>query len=208
MPRRTSARKCCARPPRKPETVVGDGTSTSTVLAHAIFADGVRNVAAGASAIDLKRGLDRAFEAAAASLKQQAGSSAAARRRHRSPPSPAHNDAAIGELVADAMEKVGSDGVITVEESKTIETALEVVEGLQFDRGFLSPYFVTDSGNMEAVLESAYVFTTDRKLDDPEGPAAASGTPREERPGHPVHRRGHRERGAGHADPQSDSRLC
>jgi len=144
--------------------LVGDGTSTSTVLAHAIFADGVRNVAAGASAIDLKRGLDRALEAATASLKQQSKPVSSRKEKAQVATISAHNEPAIGDLVADAMEKVGSDGVITVEESKSIETALEVVEGLQFDRGFLSPYFVTDSGSMEAVLENAYVFITDKKL--------------------------------------------
>jgi chaperonin GroEL len=144
--------------------VVGDGTSTSTVLAQAIFADGVRNVAAGASAIDLKRGLDRGFAAAIEALKRQSRPVGSRKEKAQVATISAHNEAAIGELVADAMEKVGNDGVITVEESKTTETALEVVEGLQFDRGYLSPYFVTDNTSMEAVLEDAYILITDRKL--------------------------------------------
>ncbi len=144
--------------------VVGDGTSTSTILAQAIYADGVRNVAAGASAIDLKRGLDRGLEAAVAALKAMAKPVGSRKEKAQVATISAHNDPTIGELVADAMEKVGGDGVITVEESKTTETALEVVEGLQFDRGYLSPYFVTDTASMEAVLENAYVLICDRKL--------------------------------------------
>jgi chaperonin GroEL len=144
--------------------LVGDGTSTATVLAQAIYADGVRNVAAGASAIDLKRGLDRGLEAAVKALKAMAKPVESRREKAQVATISAHNDPAIGELVAEAMEKVGGDGVITVEESKTTETALEVVEGLQFDRGYLSPYFVTDAASMEAVLENAYVLICDRKL--------------------------------------------
>jgi chaperonin GroEL len=143
---------------------VGDGTSTATLLAQAIYADGVRNVAAGASAVDLKRGLDRALGAAVQSLKAMAKPVESRKERVQVASISAHNDAAIGELVADAMEKVGGDGVITVEESKTTETALEVLEGLQFDRGYLSPYFVTDPASMEAVLEDAYLLMCDRKL--------------------------------------------
>jgi chaperonin GroEL len=143
---------------------VGDGTSTATILAHAIYAEGLRNVAAGASAIDLKRGLDRALETAVQGLKQLAKPVSSRKEKAQVATISAHNDATIGELVADAMEKVGGDGVITVEESKTTETTLEVVEGLQFDRGYLSPYFVTDPAAMEAVLEEAYVLICDRKL--------------------------------------------
>jgi chaperonin GroEL len=143
---------------------VGDGTSTATILAHAIYADGVRNVAAGASAIDLKRGLDLGLEAAVAALKALAKPVSSRKEKAQVATISAHNDATIGELVADAMEKVGGDGVITVEESKTTETALEVVEGMQFDRGYLSPYFVTDTATMESVLEDAYVLICDRKL--------------------------------------------
>jgi chaperonin GroEL len=143
---------------------VGDGTSTATVLAHAIFADGVRNVTAGASAIDLKRGLDRALAAAVAALGAMSRKVSTRKEKAQVATISAHNDAAIGELVADAMEKVGGEGVITVEESKTTETVLEVVEGMQFDRGYTSPYFVTDAEKMEAVLEDAYVLLTDRKV--------------------------------------------
>jgi len=144
--------------------LVGDGTSTATILAHAIYADGLRNVAAGASAIDLKRGLDRALQAAVTALKGLAKPVSSRKEKAQVATVSAHNDPTIGELVADAMEKVGGDGVITVEESKTTETTLEVVEGLQFDRGYLSPYFVTDPNAMESVLEDAYVLVCDRKL--------------------------------------------
>lgn len=144
--------------------LVGDGTSTATVLAQAMYAEGLRNIAAGASAIDLKRGLDRALEAAVKALKSMAKPVVSRKERAQVATISAHNDPTIGELVASAMEKVGGDGVITAEESKTTETTLEVVEGLQFDRGYLSPYFVSDPSTMEAVLEDAYVLVCDRKL--------------------------------------------
>ncbi|HEU4531922.1 MAG TPA: chaperonin GroEL [Steroidobacteraceae bacterium] len=143
---------------------VGDGTSTATILAHAIFAEGVRNVAAGASAIDIKRGLERGLAAAVKKLAELARPVGSRKEKAQVATISAHNDAAIGELVADAMEKVGGDGVITVEESKTTETTLDVVEGLQFDRGYLSPYFITDPATMEAALEEPYVLICDRKL--------------------------------------------
>jgi chaperonin GroEL len=143
---------------------VGDGTSTSTILAHAIFADGVRNVVAGASAIDLKRGLDRGVQKTIEALRSISRPVKEKKEKAQVATISAHNDAAIGELVADAIEKVGDEGVITVEESKTTETVLEVVEGMQFDRGYISPYFVSDPEKMEAVLEDAFVLLCDRKI--------------------------------------------
>ncbi|WP_315755162.1 MULTISPECIES: chaperonin GroEL [unclassified Bradyrhizobium] len=144
--------------------VVGDGTSTSTILAHAILADGVRNVVAGASAIDLKRGLDRAARAAIDTLRAISRPVRTQEEKAQVATISAHNDASIGALVAEALEKVGGDGVISVEESKTTETALDVVQGLKFDRGFLSPYFVTDAERMEAVLEDPHVLLCDHKI--------------------------------------------
>ena len=143
---------------------VGDGTSTATILAQAIFAEGLKNVVAGASAVDLKRGLDRGTRAAVERLRELSRPVKSRLEKAQVAAISAHNDAAIGELIADAMEKVGDEGVITLEESKTTETQLEVVEGLQFDRGYLSPYFVTDAEKMEAVLDDARVLVTDRKL--------------------------------------------
>jgi chaperonin GroEL len=143
---------------------VGDGTSTATVLAHAILAEGVRNVVAGASAIDLKRGLDRGTKAALETLKSMAKPVQSRKEKAQIATISAHNDPAIGDLVADAMEKVGGEGVITVEESKTTETVLEVVEGMQFDRGYVSPYFVTDAEHMTADLQDPYILICDRKI--------------------------------------------
>ena len=144
--------------------MVGDGTSTSTILAHAIFADGVRNVVAGASAIDIKRGLDRATKRAVEALKALSRPVKTRKETTQVAAISAHNDPAIGELVADALEKVGSEGVITVEESKTTETAVDVVEGMRFDRGFLSPYFITNPEKMEAVMEDTLILISDRKI--------------------------------------------
>src|SRR5579875_2310115 len=147
----------------KTSDVAGDGTTTATVLAQAIFREGVKTVAAGASPMALKRGIEKAVEAAVEEIKKlhkdvkgdmiaQVGTISA------------NNDKQIGSIIAEAMKKVGKDGVITVEESKTMETQLEVVEGMQFDRGYLSPYFVTDPERMECVLEDARILIHEKKI--------------------------------------------
>jgi chaperonin GroEL len=143
---------------------VGDGTSTATVLAHAIFAEGLKNVAAGASAIELKRGLDRGLRAAVASLKVLSRPVASRKERAQIATISAHNEPAMGELVADAFEKVGPEGVITVEEAKATETTLDVVEGMQFDHGYLSPYFLTDPEKMQAVLDDPVILLSEKKI--------------------------------------------
>jgi chaperonin GroEL len=147
----------------KTSDVAGDGTTTATLLAQAVFREGVRTVAAGASPMALKRGIDKAVEAVVAEIKRlsrevkgdmitQVGTISA------------NNDKQVGSIIAEAMKKVGKDGVITVEESKTMETTLEVVEGMQFDRGYLSPYFVTDPERMECVLEDALILIHEKKI--------------------------------------------
>jgi chaperonin GroEL len=142
----------------------GDGTTTSTLLAHAIVADGMRNIAAGASAIDIKRGLDRAVRVAIEALKAQSRPVQSAREREQVAAISAHNDASIGEMVARAIEKVGAEGAVTVEEAKGTETTMDIVEGLQFDRGYLSPYFVTDPEKMEATLEEPLILIYEDKI--------------------------------------------
>jgi len=144
--------------------LVGDGTTTATIIAHAIFADGVRNVAAGASAIDLKRGLDAAGKIAVEAIRGLSKPVSSRKEKAQVATISAHNDPAIGNMVADAMERVGPEGAITVEEAKGTATTLDVVEGMQFDRGFLSPYFVTDPEKMEAVLEDPLIFLYEKKI--------------------------------------------
>ncbi len=143
---------------------VGDGTTTSTILAHAIYADGVRNVAAGASAIDLKRGLERGLKCAVEALRKLSRPVQTKQEKVHVATISAHNDPKIGERVADALEKIGPEGVVTVEEAKGIETTVEIVEGMQFDRGYLSPYFVTDPERMEVVLDDPYILIYEKKI--------------------------------------------
>jgi chaperonin GroEL len=148
----------------KTQDVSGDGTTTATVLTQAIVSLGIRHVAAGSNPMFLKRGMDRAVQAIIAELKRQSKSIKTPEEIAQVATISANNDAEIGKLIADAMDKVGKDGVITVEEAKSLDTSLEVVEGLQFDRGYLSPYFVTDPERMEAVLEDALVLIHDKKI--------------------------------------------
>jgi chaperonin GroEL len=143
---------------------VGDGTTTSTILAHAIFADGLRNVTAGASAIDLKRGLDRGLRVAVDAIKALSRPISTPNEKMQIATISAHNDAAIGKLIGDAIEKVGGEGVITVEEAKATETAVDVVQGMQFDRGYLSPYFVTDADRMECVLQDPVILIHEKRI--------------------------------------------
>jgi chaperonin GroEL len=147
----------------KTSDVAGDGTTTATVLAQAIFREGVKTVAAGANPMALKRGIDKAVERATKEIKKMSKPVTGEMIAQVGTIS-ANGDHAIGELIAEAMQKVGKDGVITVEESKTMETALEVVEGMQFDRGYLSPYFVTDTERMEAVLENPVILLSEKKI--------------------------------------------
>ncbi len=148
----------------KTSDVAGDGTTTATVLAQMIFDEGMRNVTAGANPMDLKRGIDDAVKVVVENLKKLSKTVTDRKEIAQVATISANNDNTIGELIADAMEKVGKDGVITVEEAKTTETNMELVEGMQFDRGYISPYFVTDAESMEAVLEDALILIHDKKI--------------------------------------------
>lgn len=143
---------------------VGDGTSTATLLAHSIFSDGIRNVVAGASGIDIKRGLNRGLQIAIEELKNMAVPVKTHQDKAQVATLSAHNDPTVGEFVADAMDQISDQGVITVEESQTTETVLDVVEGMQFDRGYISPYFATDVEKMEAVLDDPHILLCDQKI--------------------------------------------
>jgi chaperonin GroEL len=148
----------------KTSDLAGDGTTTATVLAQAIFREGLKNVTAGANPMAIKRGIDKAVEQVVAELKKISTPTKGKKEIAQVGTISANNDEEIGNLIADAMEKVGKDGVITVEEARGLETTLETVEGMQFDRGYLSPYFVTDPERMEAVLEDALILIHDKKI--------------------------------------------
>jgi chaperonin GroEL len=148
----------------KTSDVAGDGTTTATVLAQAIFREGLKNVTAGANPMSLKRGIERAVETVVAELKKMSKDVPGKSEYAQVATVSANHDSTIGNLIADAMEKVGKDGVITVEEAKSTETTLEVVEGMQFDRGYLSPYFITNPDTMEATIEDAYILIHDKKI--------------------------------------------
>ncbi len=148
----------------KTSDVAGDGTTTATVLAHAIFREGIKHISAGANAMEIKRGIDRAVEVVVDDLKKISKPCQTKKEIAQIGTISANNDKNIGDLIAEAMEKVGKDGVITVEEAKSMSTSLDVVEGMQFDRGYLSPYFVTDPERMEAVLEDCYILIHEKKI--------------------------------------------
>ncbi|MBN1895054.1 chaperonin GroEL, partial [bacterium] len=148
----------------KTSDVAGDGTTTATVLAQIIFSEGMRNVTSGANPMDLKRGIEEAVETVVDNLKKLSKKVTDQKEIAQVATISANNDQTIGQLIADAMEKVGKDGVITVEEAKTTETTMEVVDGMQFDRGYISPYFVTDPENMEALLENPLILIHDKKV--------------------------------------------
>ena len=148
----------------KTSTDAGDGTTTATVLAQAIFNNGLKNVTAGANPMDLKRGIHLAVDHVVENLKKQSKSVKDSKEIAQVATISANHDEMIGKMIADAMDKVGREGVITVEEAKGTETEVKVVEGMQFDRGYLSPYFVTDTENMEAVLEDCYLLIHDKKI--------------------------------------------
>src|SRR5512145_3406067 len=148
----------------KTSDVAGDGTTTATVLAQAIYREGSKLVAAGHNPMDIKRGIDKAVEAIVAELKKLSKPTKDHKEIAQVGIISANGDTTIGNIIAEAMEKVGKEGVITVEEAKGLETTLEVVEGMQFDRGYLSPYFVTDAERMEAVLEEPHILITDKKI--------------------------------------------
>jgi chaperonin GroEL len=148
----------------KTSDLAGDGTTTATVLAQAIFREGLKNVTAGANPMELKRGIEKAVEAVVEELVRISTKTTGRKEIAQVGSISANNDKEIGELIADAMEKVGKDGVITVEEARGLETTLETVDGMQFDRGYLSPYFITDPEKMEAVLEAPYILIHDKKV--------------------------------------------
>jgi chaperonin GroEL len=148
----------------KTSDVAGDGTTTATVLAHAIYREGIKNVAAGSNPMDLKRGIEKSVEVVIEELKKLSKPVQDKKEIAQVGTISANNDSSVGELIAEAMDKVGKDGVITVEEAKSMQTTLDVVEGMQFDRGYISPYFITDPERMECVLEDVFILIHEKKI--------------------------------------------
>ncbi|MEK7864391.1 MAG: chaperonin GroEL, partial [Nitrospirota bacterium] len=148
----------------KTSDVAGDGTTTATVLAHAIYREGMKHVVAGANPMDIKRGIEKSVEVVISELKKLSKPVQDKKEIAQVGTISANNDPSIGELIAEAMDKVGKDGVITVEEAKSMETTLEVVEGMQFDRGYISPYFITDPERMECNLEDVFILINEKKI--------------------------------------------
>ena len=148
----------------KTSDVAGDGTTTATVLAYSIYKEGMKHAAAGANTMEIKRGIERAVEAVVGELKKNSKTIQDKKEIAQVGTISANNDSEIGNLIADAMDKVGKDGVITVEEAKSMQTTLDVVEGMQFDRGYISPYFVTDPERMECSLEDVLILIHEKKM--------------------------------------------
>ncbi len=189
----------------KTNDIAGDGTTTATVLAQALVKDGLRNVAAGANPMGLKRGIEKAVQAAVDALAKQA-KEIDEKSEIAQVAAISAADPAIGEVIADAIDKVGKDGVVTVEESNTFGMDLDFVEGMQFDKGYLSPYFVTDPERQEAVLEDPYMLFSQGKITLGPGPASRAREGHAGRQAAPDRRRGRRGRGPGHARGQQDPR--
>ncbi len=190
----------------KTSDVAGDGTTTATVLAEAIFREGLKNVTAGSSPMAIKRGIDKAVETVVEELKKLSRTVKENKEIEQVATISANSDNVIGKMIAEAMDKVGKDGTITVEEARSVETTLEVVEGMQFDKGYISPYFVTEKEAMEAVIEDALHPALRQEALEHEGPAA---DPREDRAARQAaadHRRGRRGRGARDAGRQQAAR--
>src|SRR4030066_452651 len=148
----------------KTSDVAGDGTTTATVLAYSIYKEGMKHAAAGANTMDIKRGIEKAVEAIVAELKKNSKTIQDKKEIAQVGTISANNDSEIGNLIADAMDKVGKDGVITEEEAKSMQTTLDVVEGMQFDRGYISPYFITDPERMECILEDVFILIHEKKI--------------------------------------------
>ena len=194
--------------PSKTSDLAGDGTTTATVLAQAIVREGIKAVAAGMNPMDLKRGIDQAVEAVVGDLKARSRKAMTRMPKEIAQVGTisANGEVEIGEMISEAMQKVGKEGVITVEEAKSLETELDVVEGMQFDRGYLSPYFITDADKMKAEMEDPYILMHEKKLSSMTGRCCRCSRRGAVRQAAAHHRRGRRGRGPGHAGGQQAPR--